>query len=140
MKRKQIFVTINNSNFINNYAHTFGSAFYLADKIKHLRFYVTQCLFYRNWANYNAAIWLNYNSIDGITFFISSQFIESWSDFTSSIEYECESGISYIKNCSFLNNTASWSIRDSNYFEADNNNDYSCGGVFGINAKSEYLL
>ena len=97
---------------------------------------MTQCLFYRNWANYNAAIWLNYNSIDGITFFISSQFIESWSDFTSSIEYECESGISYIKNCSFLNNTASWSIRDSNYFVADNNNDYGCGGVFGINAKS----
>ena len=136
MRRTQMKVIIDKTNFIDNYSHTFGSVFYLAKNIKHLMFDLEGCLFYRNWANYNAVIFMNFNSMDGITSFKSSHFIESWSDFTPVFDFEGETGICYIKNCSFFNNTASFHPRDPNYFEHNINDDYGCGGVIGINAQS----
>jgi len=136
LQRQQMIVNIDQSNFIDNYAHTFGSSIYVADKILHLRLYLTGSLIYRDWANYNSAIYLSYNSIDAITYFFFCQFIENWSDFAPVLDYECEAGVSYIKNCSFLNNTACWFQRDPGKYVANNNDDYGCGGALFINAKS----
>ena len=139
LEGKPIYFTIDQSVFINNYAHTFGACLYLNNKIKRMDAFFTNNLMFYNWANFNAMIFLSYDSIEAKTSFLNNFFIENWSEFSVIMDYESTAGISYITNCSFFNNTASWVPRNRTkfaYWAINEINNFACGGAIGLNAKS----
>lgn len=136
MQRENLYIQVERTNFINNYAHSFGAAFYFADKVKRIEFYLLKSLIFRNWGNYNAAVFINFDSLDGKTYFFYDKFIENWSDFTGTIDFESQYGLSYINNSDFFNNTASWFPRDNSQYSSQVIADYGCGGAIGLNARS----
>ena len=126
---------INNSIFIDNYAHAFGACPYINDQIERMMANFLNSVLYYNSGNFNADIFLSYDSREGVIIFENDFFIEGWSDFTPSIEFECISAVIYMRNCSFFNNTASWFPRNrTKYYYGPIPIDFGCGGVFGTKA------
>ena len=131
-----ILLTINKSVFIDDYSHTFGGCLYIDMNVNRMLAYITDCMVYYVWGNYNAAVYFNYDSTSAIVYIINSFFIENWSDFTPAIECDIINGYTYIINCSFFNNTASWIPRNTSRFGYDKvTTDLGSGGAIGQNSK-----
>ena len=106
-------VRIDNSVFIDNYAHTFGGALYIANGFKYLTANLSNLLFYRNWGNYNGGgVQVQFSSKAASASFSYLNFIENWADFGPAINFESQISSYYIFNSQFLNNTASFQPRD----------------------------